>query len=170
VLTIFFHTELWTDDIRARIAARDSGIRAQRKIRQTQQRNPNVRLVPMQTQNNGHAEPFNKNATFGQRRTVSHQTGGKGKMRDMDSVKFSEGGGMEFTFMPSGGLDANEEDGKVSKKNTKSKQRKGVEVFGAGMEKGGEDPEVALSESERKGRTQRRKGMRSGSKNTFRQM
>lgn len=49
--------------------------------------------------------------------------------------------------------------------------RKGVERFGAGMEKGGEDPNTrTLSEQERRGRTQRRRGMRSGSKNAFRQM
>lgn len=126
--------------------------------------------MPLQTQPNGHAERFNKNATFGQRRTASSQPKGKGKMRDMDPIKFSEGGGMEVTFMPSGAVDADEDDGKVSKRNAKSQRRKGVEVFGAGMEKGGEDPEIVLSESERKGRAQRRKGMRSGSKNTFRQM
>lgn len=45
-------------------------------------------------------------------------------------------------------------------------KRKGVESFGAGMERGGIGEE--LTESERKGRTQRRKGIRSGSKNTFR--
>lgn len=39
------------------------------------------------------------------------------------------------------------------------------------MEKGGEDPDLrVLSEQERSGRTQRRRGMRSGSKNAFRQM
>jgi ribosome biogenesis protein ENP2 len=48
--------------------------------------------------------------------------------------------------------------------------RKGVERFGAGMEKGGEDPNMrVLSEQERRGRSQRRRGMRSGSKNAFRQ-
>lgn len=49
--------------------------------------------------------------------------------------------------------------------------RKGVERFGVGMEKGGEDPNMrVLSEQERRGRSQRRHGMRSGSKNAFRQM
>ena len=47
---------------------------------------------------------------------------------------------------------------------------KGVERFGAGMEKGGGDRNAReLSEQERSGRTQRRRGMRSGSKNTLRQ-
>lgn len=47
---------------------------------------------------------------------------------------------------------------------------KGVERFGAGMEKGGGDRNAReLSEQERSGRTRRRRGMRSGSKNAFRQ-
>jgi ribosome biogenesis protein ENP2 len=56
-------------------------------------------------------------------------------------------------------------------KRTSKDMRKGVERFGAGMEKGGEDPNMrVLSEHERSGRTRRRRGMRSGSKNAFRQM
>ncbi|KAI0688386.1 WD40-repeat-containing domain protein [Cytidiella melzeri] len=165
--------ELWTDDIRARIAARDSGIRAQRKARQ-QPRHPSVRLVPLQTQLNGRDERFNKNASFGQRRTASHSTTnskGKDKMRDMDSVSFGADGGMEMTYIPSSGAaNADSVDGGASNRSKKPQRRKGVESFGAGMEKGGEEPELGLSESERKGRTQRRKGMRSGSKNTFRRM
>lgn len=51
----------------------------------------------------------------------------------------------------------------------RSDRRKGVEVFGAGMERGGEEP-VDQSESDRKGRTHRRKGVRSGSKNVFRKI
>lgn len=47
--------------------------------------------------------------------------------------------------------------------------RKGVKSFGAGMEKGGEE-HSRLSENDRKGRTARRKGVRSGSKNVFRRM
>jgi len=51
-----------------------------------------------------------------------------------------------------------------------ARTRKGVERFGAGLEKGGEDPDMRLlSEQERRGRTKRRRGMRSGSKNAFRQ-
>lgn len=50
------------------------------------------------------------------------------------------------------------------------KPRKGVELFGAGMERGGGDRTPVLSDSERTGRSQRRKGMRSGSKNVFRQL
>ena len=69
-----------------------------------------------------------------------------------------------------------DEDGLVGREQRKQKRalkdtRKGVERFGAGMEKGGEDPNLrVLSAQERSGRSQRRRGMRSGSKNAFRQM
>jgi len=46
---------------------------------------------------------------------------------------------------------------------------KGMETFGAGLEKGIEEV-VDVAESERIGRTQRRKGVRSGSKNAFRRL
>ncbi|KAI0340390.1 hypothetical protein BDW22DRAFT_1398755 [Trametopsis cervina] len=162
--------ELWTDDIRARIAARDSGIREMRKSRQArmQQRNPNVRLVPLKTQSGGHDERHNKNATFGQRRSTPSLAKGKGRASERDAIKFSADGGIEMTYVPSGAVDDD-----VAESSSKSKmpqRRKGVEVFGAGMEKGGEDPDIVLSESDRQGRTHRRKGMRSGSKNTFRRM
>lgn len=48
-------------------------------------------------------------------------------------------------------------------------RRKGVELFGAGMERGGER-QVDVSDGDRRGRTERRKGVRSGSKNTFRKI
>ena len=69
-----------------------------------------------------------------------------------------------------------DEDSLVGREQRRQKRalkdtRKGVERFGAGMEKGGEDPNLrVLSTQERSGRSQRRRGMRSGSKNAFRQM
>ncbi len=55
-------------------------------------------------------------------------------------------------------------------KSRKVAPPKGVEKFGAGMEKGGGDHSArGLSEQERSGRKQRRRGMRSGSKNALRQ-
>ena len=80
---------------------------------------------------------------------------------------------MEMTFVPRTSASANEyDDGPVKERSGKAKEarRKGVEAFGAGMERGGEGPDVEMSEAERKGRTKRRQGMRSGSKNTFRRM
>lgn len=93
-------------------------------------------------------------------------------MRDDNPVKFTADGDMEMTYVPSeaaGATDYGEGD-RPSGRSKLLQRRKGVEVFGAGMEKGGEAPEFALSESDRQGRTHRRKGMRSGSKNTFRRM
>lgn len=72
---------------------------------------------------------------------------------------------MEISFVPSGAGDDN------TKTHARMKDvRKGVEVFGAGMERGVEELKNEMSESERSGRKQRRKGMRSGSKNIFRQL
>lgn len=58
--------------------------------------------------------------------------------------------------------------GNPPKKN--KDKRKGVETFGAGMEKGHEETSAGLTDSDRQGRTQRRRGVRSGSKNVFRKM
>lgn len=74
-----------------------------------------------------------------------------------------------------GPAEGEDEDGLVGgprgQKRALKDVRKGVERFGAGMEKGGEDPNIrALSEQERRGRSKPRRGMRSGSKNAFRQM
>ena len=74
-------------------------------------------------------------------------------------------GGVEVSWVPaaSGGDEAAQAKGKG--------RRKGVETFGAGMERGREEDEGRdLSESEKKGRTHRRKGVRSGSKSAFRRM
>ena len=139
-------------------------------------REPKVRLVPLQAQERTRAgrAGADKNASFGQRRSQF----GAGSKRSAASSSGAEGarhtadGGMEVTFVPrtsSNGRDY--DDGPVKEaRGGKEARRKGVEVFGAGMEKGGEAPEVEMSEAERKGRTKRRQGMRSGSKNTFRRM
>jgi ribosome biogenesis protein ENP2 len=77
---------------------------------------------------------------------------------------------------PTVGEGGEDEDDLVGRQQRRQKRalkdtRKGVERFGVGMEKGGEDPNMrALSEQERRGRSKRRRGMRSGSKNAFRQM
>lgn len=71
-----------------------------------------------------------------------------------------------MSFIPSGTGD----DDPLAAARKKKDVRKGVEVFGAGMERGVEEAKGEMSESERSGRKQRRKGMRSGSKNVFRQL
>ncbi|KAF7796275.1 hypothetical protein EIP86_007450 [Pleurotus ostreatoroseus] len=158
--------ELKSDQIRLREAGRP-GTKSY-KARPAQNRKPNVRLVPMQAQtNNGRST--DKNATFGQRRSTTAK--GKGRMRDDQGYtsKFAPDGGVEMSYIPTRNGDDEEAPSRRDSKTGKER-RKGVEVFGAGMEKGGEEPEVAMSESERKGRTHRRQGMRSGSKNTFRRI
>jgi ribosome biogenesis protein ENP2 len=74
---------------------------------------------------------------------------------------------MEMSWTPSS--DAQEADTGMSKKKKGGKAR---EMFGHGLERGPDpaEEERQLRESERKGRTQRRHGMRSGSKNTFRRL
>lgn len=81
-------------------------------------------------------------------------------------MRLSADGGMEMSFIPSGEADEEEQRSARKKKDV----RKGVEVFGAGMERGVEEQKGDMSENERSGRKQRRKGMRSGSKNVFRQL
>ena len=50
----------------------------------------------------------------------------------------------------------------------RGKTRKGTVTFGVGMERGGQVRHTEISENERKGRTQRRTGVRSGSRNALR--
>lgn len=181
-LTLTPIAELWQDNISARIAARDSGIKQVRaamaaKAAAAPRREPKVRLVPLQAQNDAGGRSVDKNATFGQRRS---QLGPTQKTRTSSrdpAVRQSVGGGLEVTFIPktvSSGNDYDDDEpgsGRAGKKGGKEVvKRKGVESFGAGMERGGEDPEHEMNETERKGRTKRRQGMRSGSKNTFRRM
>ncbi|KAJ3555106.1 hypothetical protein NM688_g2759 [Phlebia brevispora] len=161
--------DLMGDDIRARVVASRS-VKSRGNTRPAQNRNPNVRLVPLQAQSSNGGRTLDKNATFGQRRTATSAKG-KGKMQDDgEHLEFAASGGVEMSYIPS--RDADEDGDGENTRGTRGKERrrKGVEVFGAGLEKGGEEPEVAMSESERRGRIHRRQGMRSGSKNTFRRM
>lgn len=116
---------------------------------------------------------MDKNASFGQRRSHLGASNSKGKGRAHSDVRHTADGGMELTFVPrtSASADDYDEGGAGPAGQMKGNpRRKGVEAFGAGMERGGEEPEVQLTDAERKGRTKRRQGMRSGSKNTFRRM
>ncbi|KAH9849616.1 hypothetical protein C2E23DRAFT_737083 [Lenzites betulinus] len=174
--------KLWQDNISARIAARDSGIKQVRaamaaKAAAAPRREPKVRLVPLQAQNDAAGRGVDKNATFGQRRSQLGPTQRSRTSSRDPAVRQAVGGGLEVTFIPktvSSGNDYDDDEpgsGRAGKKGGKEVvKRKGVESFGAGMERGGEDPEHEMNETERKGRTKRRQGMRSGSKNTFRRM
>ncbi|KAJ7057791.1 NUC153 and WD40 repeat-containing nucleolar rRNA processing-related protein [Mycena amicta] len=117
------------------------------------------KLVPMRATSGQGARTSERDATFGQRRSgkVPSSAAKTGK----SSTSRAEL--MEVSWVPSGTSkrDSNEE-------KSKSKARKGVEMFGAGMEKGYAGDDVEMSEQDRTGRTRRRQGMRSGSKNAFR--
>lgn len=108
----------------------------------------------------------NASATFGQRRTqrpvsISRNSSKSGGVTD-GPVDFS------WTPEPSRGGRKQREDADGTGKR---KKRLGVETFGAGMERGGHQPDQrAKDEAERHGRTKRRTGMRSGSRNVFRRL
>ena len=170
LLVLRVSTELTRFDPRARPGQKN--VRVQEAYNRTRERNrlANVNLVPMRAQNGGSG--LDKNATFGQQRVETTSSTGK---RRSSNFPISEDGGMEVSWMPSsssGIVDKDDElvsGGGRSLKGKGYERRKGVESFGAGMEKGGEE-DSQLNESDRKGRTERRKGIRSGSKNVFRRM
>ncbi|KAJ6571725.1 hypothetical protein B0H19DRAFT_936782 [Mycena capillaripes] len=156
-------------DPRARPGQKNARVEeAYSRTREQNRRANEGKFVPMRPASTGAngTRLADRNATFGQRRGTS--TGGKSH-----SSKANDGGAMEVSWVPSassgGGMDVDADSGLRSAK-TKTKARKGVEVFGAGMEKGYSGEDLQLSEQDRKGRTQRRKGVRSGSKNVFRRM
>ncbi|PFH47091.1 hypothetical protein AMATHDRAFT_68460 [Amanita thiersii Skay4041] len=162
--------ELNKFDPRARPGQKNERLKAADGRQARNSRVPKVNLVPMRADSSRQGD---KNATFGQRRRsmASTQKSNKGGAL-YDELQFGEDGAMEVTWTPSASkalAGDNIHDGAQGgqKGGDKKGRRGGVEVFGAGMEKGvveGAD----LSEVERKGRTQRRQGMRSGSKNVFR--
>ncbi|KAJ6631102.1 hypothetical protein B0H10DRAFT_1866534 [Mycena sp. CBHHK59/15] len=143
--------------------------RAQEAYTRTREQNRLAgRLVPMRPASTGAngTRLADRDATFGQRRSTTTSTrGGRSQ-----NPKISDGA-MEVSWVPSAsaGVDANA-DADADTGSRPRKGRKGVEVFGAGMEKGYSADDLEISEQDRKGRTQRRKGVRSGSKNVFRKM
>ncbi|KAI0317950.1 hypothetical protein OF83DRAFT_1171526 [Amylostereum chailletii] len=143
--------------------------------------NTNVRLVPLRAQASSKTV-VNKDASFGQRRSASNvrAKGSSSKPSADEHVVHKADGGVEMSWVPTqksrsrggDGMDVNDDEGASRRGKDKARdQRKGVERFGAGMEKGGEDPaQQVLSEQDRSGRKVRRKDVRSGSKNTFRRI
>lgn len=167
-----YSTELTKFDPRARPGQKN--VRAQEAYSRARERNriANVNLVPMRAQSGGSgSRGVDKNATFGQRRMKTTSSSGK---QQSSELRVSEDGGVEVSWIPSslsGHIDEDDElvsgGGRSSK--GQGRRRRGVESFGAGMERGGEE-RSELNESDRKGRTEKRKGIRSGSKNVFRRM
>ena len=102
-----------------------------------------------------------KSASFGQRRQRSfgtHHTPRESGLQKVDD------GGFALSWIPS-----NIKDDSGSGAGKPKTKRPGVEYLGAGLEKGVERLNN-LSEAERKGRSERRKNVRSGSKNVFRKL
>ena len=159
----------------------------------------NVRLVPLQAQastaGSGRIATASRDSssTFGQRRSASarqqqqqqQQQHHDRHYREDEHIHRKGDGSVEVSWVPAPKSsrsdvraegEGGDDDDLVGRQHQRQKRalkdtRKGVERFGVGMEKGGEDPNMrALSEQERRGRSQRRRGMRSGSKNAFRQM
>ncbi|KAL1747387.1 WD40-repeat-containing domain protein [Schizophyllum fasciatum] len=141
--------ELSKFDLRAHPGQRN--VRAEEAYtRNRRQTKTKVKMVPLTVRG---GPGGNKSASFGQRKSGAS----RGKADTDDAMD----GGVEISWVPTEG---------AAPAATKGR-RKGVETFGSGMERGGEEDEGRdLSESEKKGRTQRRKGVRSGSKSAFRRM
>lgn len=118
-----------------------------------------------------------RDAAFGDRRGGANSNNkGKGKGRAQEQVSHLPGGGVELSWTPSKsgtGDDSLFDDGRGMESNLSKRKDTGepgrgkVERFGAGMEKGGGPRE---EDHGRSGRTKRRTNIRSGSRNTFRQL
>ena len=131
-----------------------------------------VPIRPQTIESNNTERPGDKDATFGQRRiprsAFSTNTTGKFSFR-----AHKDDDAMEISWVPTssssatGGKDNGDRQSKS--RTVKDRLRKGVETFGAGLERGVERMESS-NDSERQGRSHRRKGVRSGSKNTFRRL
>lgn len=122
---------------------------------------------------------MDRNASFGQRRSnqdFSNRTSNAPK----HAVRGTGDGGVEISWLPNANDDARhaaedalenkraaEAKGKRKVAGEKLEKRQGVQSFGAGMERGGDERNRHVSETDRRGRTERRKGMRSGSRNTI---
>lgn len=145
-----------------------------------------VPLVPQTATTTGSSGATSASTTFretsfGERRRRPLAVPGKGGLRadGKKSGSPSEERVMEMTWVPSatGGESENTvadgRGGGGGKTIRKSKVR-GVEFFGAGMEKGRrlseEEDGTGLDQASRFGRTKRRSGVRSGSRNVFRQL
>ncbi|KAF7970981.1 hypothetical protein HWV62_22473 [Athelia sp. TMB] len=159
--------ELNSFDPRARPGQKNERVQQAYARKREQNRVASVNYVPLRASSSSGAnrKQADKQATFGQRRS-GPKTSGTNKGAEARRTE------VEMTWVPSassGPVDDSDMmiPGGPGKKRLE--KRKGVESFGAGMERGGER-QVDVGEGDRRGRTERRKGVRSGSKNTFRRI
>ena len=133
-----------------------------------------MRLVPLQAQAQSTASDraVSRDASFGHRRsaTTRHRHKEAENHPDAEHIFRKSDGSAGVSWVPAAKSKSEARAEKDDMRGGKPrKDPKGVERFGAGMEKGGVDRNAReLSEQERSGRTQRRRGMRSGSKNALR--
>lgn len=105
-----------------------------------------------------------KFTSFGQRR---QRPSGAHHTTRQSGLQQAEDGGFAVSWIPS---QTEGDSGKPARVGATSKiKRPGIEYLGAGLEKGVERLNN-LSETEKKGRSERRKNVRSGSKNVFRKV
>ncbi|KIJ39068.1 hypothetical protein M422DRAFT_32912, partial [Sphaerobolus stellatus SS14] len=117
-------------------ARRSDGTKFNRSLPPSQRPIPQPKLVSLQPQTDGDASDprANKNSSFGERRKQVSSKPSKGKASNGDAE-----GAMEISFFPSASKgDYGHSDGE-DENPQKTKKPKGVEIFGAGMEKGKED-------------------------------
>ena len=114
-------------------------------------------------------------STFGQRLSSSQRAssskGKDAKPEGVLSMRKQADGGMEMSFIPSGPA-GDHEDGRDfdgDESQVREPRRRKPETFGAGLEKGGDEPENDVEGEAKMGRTKRRHPGRSASKNVFRQ-
>lgn len=139
------------------------------------------------------ASSSSKPTTFGQRVKAGLNASGKSSNSESNpleagiiSSKHLGGGGMEMSFIPQTASRANvkgaeaegildddwdvgKDKGTLAREAEREKKKKGIEEFGAGMERGGQEEDFA-SEEAKQGRMKRRTGGRMASGNTFRKM
>jgi len=103
----------------------------------------------------------NVTATFGERRSSRPSSSGQRRQRKDSYIE----GPQNISWTPAAGSDQ-------SKDNVQGKKRRNtrnnVASFGASFDRGDARPEVA--DADRRGRTHRRTGVRSGSRNVFRRL
>ena len=135
----------------------------------------NVNMVPMrpQTTTNGNAQRSgDKDATFGQRR-VPRSASFANKRKSSFKTQENDDA-MEISWVPSSSASAtgrkDKSDRQSKSRTSENRRRKSVETFGAGLERGVEERTEFSNDSEKQGRSHRRKGVRSGSKNAFRRL
>lgn len=124
-------------------------------------------MAPLRPQTSTSQTFGDKAATFGQRRAPAPSSASSKKSGARKSHAVDADASMEISWVPSGSSSAR--DGGESKERSSKTCRKGVESFGAGLERGIEE-NTDLGDAERQGRTKRRQGGRSGSKNVFRRI